>query len=359
MYPSSTRRAVTVARLLYLIISIVASVMITFLVNNSKTDHIWLGIVIGTAIGAAFIYIESLAKQFSIRGFSTATFGLCIGLFCAWLLQSVNLPALLINLLASDFFKIDRSEIDLPSIRLGFDFILFSSLGYLGTVLALRTNQDDFSIVIPFIRFRQENLKGRPVVCSLDALIDGRLPELIQSGFVNQNVILPQFVADELQALASSPSSTKNLQGQRGLDTLDKLRKSQDSSLTIHKFDTEQKNESHDSQTMLTCKQLDSRLLTCDDNLTEIAKLQDVKVLNLKTLAEAMKPRVEVGQRLSIAIVRTGKEEHQGVGYLPDGTMIVVNNGVKLIGSSQDVTVISTIQTTAGLMVFTELDEAA
>lgn len=353
MQNKSSRKAVTVARLLYFIVSLMTGVVLSYIANGNA-DYTWVGLITGALIGALFIYVEKLTKEFTVRGFSTATFGLCIGLFCAWLLRSVNLPQLFINALILQDNEISASVLD--SITLGFNLILFSALGYLGTVLALRTNQDEFAFVIPFIRFRQENIKGRPIVCSMDILIDGRLIDLIKAGFINKHVILPHFIVDELQALSHSPSPTKKLQAQRGLDTLGKLRQTNGMNVTLYNFDTDLKDETHEHQTILTCQQTNSRLLTSDENLTQVAQLEDVTVLNLKSLSEAMKPQVEVGQSMELAIVRTGKEEHQGVGYLPDGTMIVVNNAVKLIGSNQHITVISTIHTSAGLMVFAELN---
>lgn len=349
----------TVARLLYLIFSILMGVVFAYLLDNGEGKYAWIGLFLGILIGTFFIYVESLAKQFSIRGFSTATFGLCIGLFCAWLLQTVRVPEILVQALALHKIQIEGQPLAVGVIVLGFNFVLFSALGYLGTVLALRTNQDDFAIVIPFIRFQQQDIKGRPVVCSTDILIDGRISKLVESQFVNPHIILPPFVMDELQMLASSSSSTKSSQGQRGLVTLDILKKTPTVSITNHQFDTDRKSENHDTQVFLTCKQLDCRLLSCNDKLSQLAKIQDVDVMDLNVLAEAMRPEVDIGQRLNLAIVKPGKEDHQGVGYLPDGTMIVVNNASKLLGTNQNVTVISTIQTSAGVMVFSELDEVA
>ena len=355
----TTKKSVMVARLIYLTFSILMGVIFAYLLDDGKGKYAWLGLILGVSVGSFFIYVESLSKQFSIRGFSTATFGLCIGLFCAWLLQTVRVPEIFVQALALHKLPVNGEAMDVGVIILGFNFILFSSLGYLGTVLALRTNQDDFSIVIPFIRFQQQDIKGRPIVCSTDILIDGRLPKLIQSTFINSHIILPPFVMDQLQLLANAPSSIKSSQGQRGLATLNLLRNDSTVSITSHKFDTSKKGDSHDTQTILTCRQLDCRLLTCDENLSQLAKIQDIKVLDLKDLTEAMRHEVYVGQRLQLTLTKPGKEDHQTIGFLPDGTMIVVNNSDHLLGSSQYVTVISTLPTSAGVMVFSELDEAS
>jgi len=351
----SHRRAVHVARLLYLIICIIIGLLVALLIDDGEGNFVFLGVIIGLLVGGFFILVESLAKDFSVRGFSTATFGLCIGLFCAWLLQTVNLPGFIGNVISFFDIKIGDKKLDLTALAQGFNFFMFSSLAYVGVVLALRTNQDDFAIVIPFIRFRQESQKARPLVCSVDILVDGRVTNLIESGFLSSHLIFPPFVVEELQALANSPTDVKNLQGKRGLDTMQKLKDNPNISISTHKFEVSHAAEAHDAQTILTCQQIDSRLLTCDENLAQVATVQGINVLNLKNLSQAMKPKIEVGQRLHIAITKTGKEDHQGVGYLPDGTMIVINEGGKLVGTSKDVIVVSSIQTSAGLMVFTEI----
>lgn len=252
--------------------------------------------------------------------------------------------------------EVNGKNIDTSSINLGFNFILFSSLGYLGTVLALRTNQDDFSVVIPFIRFRQENLRARPVVCSIDVFIDGRLPKLIESGFVSRNLILPPSIITQLQALSESSNSTKSLQGKRGIEVLNSLKSNNFVNISTHQFDSTRISEDLFSESILTCKQSNARLLTSNEKLAQLAQIEDVKVLNIKTLTQATQPEIVIGQTLDLVLIKEGKETHQAVGYLTDGSMIVVNQAVKLIGTSQSVTVASSINTSAGTMVFAELN---
>lgn len=353
MLPNSSRRAITLARLIYFIISLLSGIVLAYIVSEGKNEYAWIGLIAGALIGSFFILVESLSEKFSIRGFSTATFGLCIGLFCAWLLSSVKLPELFVGAFLTGG---ENDTINLYAIVQGINIILYSALGYIGVTLALRTNQDDFAFVIPFIRFRQEHNKGRPVVCSLDVLFDGRLPGLIESGFVNRRIIIPSFFIHELNELNSSDQLSNTLKGQRGLKTLEKLQNNPTVEINIHALDsTQYEHENQDDLTLITCKQLHSRLLTTNSQLSQLAKLQNIHVLDLKVLIAAMKPKVEVGQQFALNIARAGKEDHQGVGFLLDGTMIVVNNASNLIGTSQDITVISSIQTSAGLMIFAEL----
>lgn len=343
---SSNKTSVNVTRILYLLVCELAGTAIAY--QSYGPDHLWIGIIGGLIVGAFFIMVESMMKQFTLRGFSTATFGLIIGIFCAWLLTTVKISVLF----ATTFNDIIKKPED---FILTFNVALYATFGFLGTVLALRSNQDDFAFIIPYVRFRQNGSSGRPLILDADVILDGRVPSLMTSGFLEPNVIIPRFILEEIQNIATSPSPGRRQLGQRGLDSLEELQKSKAIRVTIH--DTETADETRDTLLLQTCRVLDAKLLTIDENLTKIARIQNVDVLNINELSTALKPKVTVGARLQLPIVRNGKEDHQGVGYLPDGTMIVVNNANDKQGTTQDVTVISTINTSAGLMVFAELNE--
>lgn len=312
-------------------------------------DQLWVGMVVGLLVAMFFMFIESLTKSYTIRGFSTATFGLLIGIFCAWLLTRVGVP----GIIATVFDEVIKNK---SGFDAAFNTMLFASLGFLGTVIALRSGQDDFAVVIPYVRFRSDSTMGRPLLLDADVITDGRIVAVMQSGFLEKNVIIPKFVLDELQVLSNSPSPGRRQRGQRGLDCLENLQSTKDIKVTVHDSEAKSSEDSHDAHLLQICQILNAQILTTDDNLTKVAKLQNVSVLNLNDMNEALKPQVDLGTRVQLPIVRNGKEDHQGVGYLPDGTMIVVNNGVSKIGTTQSVTVISTINTTAGLMVFAEID---
>ncbi|SHI75324.1 Uncharacterized conserved protein YacL, contains PIN and TRAM domains [Rubritalea squalenifaciens DSM 18772] len=342
------KTSVNVTRMLYLLVCELAGTAIAL--QSFGPELMWIGIIIGLSVGAFFIMVESLMKQFTLRGFSTATFGLVIGLFCAWLLTTVKIA----NLFASTFDELVKRPDD---FILTFNVTLYATLGFIGTVLALRSNQDDFAFIIPYVRFRQEDRAGRPLLIDGDVITDGRLPALMESGFLENNLIVPRFVLDELQVMSNSPSPGRRQRGQRGLDCLEELQSDKHIRITIHDSESKNSEETHDSLLMQISRLLNAKLLTTDENLTKVARLQNIDVLNINDLNEALKPKVSVGAQLRLAIVRTGKEEHQGVGYLPDGTMIVVNNAISKMGTTQDVTVISTLNTSAGVMVFAELNE--
>jgi uncharacterized protein YacL len=293
-------------------------------------------------------------KGFTLRGFSTAAFGLLVGLFCAWLLTRVGLS----DLVALAFRVEASSSPDLASladaVRTAIDTGLYASLGFLGAVLALRSSRDDFAFIIPYVRFRQDAVTGQPVVLDPESIIDGRVAGIVRSGFLNGRLIIARFVLDELQLLADSPSPGNRTRGQRGLATLAEMQADPRLEVTIHDSADVQADETIDGRLVQTALLLGARLLTTADNLAKVARLRGVDVLHIEELAEALRPAVAVGEKIRLALVRPGKEDHQAVGYLPDGTMIVVNHAAAKLGTAIDVHVISTLQTAGGLMVFAE-----
>lgn len=348
--------SVNVARLTYLLVCEAAGVAIALSTKGTLIEvPMSTGILGGLGVAALFIWIETLMKGFTLRGFSTATFGLGVGLFCAWLLTRVQISNLL-ELAFRDQLESRENSADLVNaLRLAIDVTLFASLGFLGAVLSLRGNRDDFAFIIPYVRFRQDASTGQPVVLDADAVIDGRVFGILRSGFLHGRLVVPRFVLDELQAMTDSASNGARQRGQRGLDHLERMQKAPDMQVSIHDTPAAREEETMNSRLIETTRLLGARLMTTDENLTKVAKLQGVDVLNIHELDEALKPTVAVGQRIRIALVRTGKEDHQAVGYLPDGTMIVVNHAVAKIGATAEVVVVSTLQTASGLMVFAEL----
>jgi uncharacterized protein YacL len=348
--------SVNVARLTYLLVCEAAGVAIALSTKGTLIEvPMSTGILGGLGVAVLFIWIETLMKGFTLRGFSTATFGLGVGLFCAWLLTRVQISNLL-ELAFRDQLESRENSADLVNaLRLAIDVTLFASLGFLGAVLSLRGNRDDFAFIIPYVRFRQDASTGQPVVLDSDAVIDGRVLGILRSGFLHGRLVVPRFVLDELQSMTDAPSNGVRQRGQRGLDHLERMQKAPDMQVSIHDTPPAREEETMNSRLIETTRLLGARLMTTDENLTKVAKLQGVDVLNIHELDEALKPTVAVGQRIRIALVRTGKEEHQAVGYLPDGTMIVVNHAVAKIGTTAEVVVVSTLQTASGLMVFAEL----
>lgn len=345
----STSTSVQVARLIYLLICELSGVAVALSTKGLTYEvPLWMGIVGGLILAAFFILVEALTKGLTIRGFSHGTFGLLIGLFCAWLLTKVDLDRLLVEAL-------NLTEAGADTVELAVSVSLFASLGFIGAVLALRSGQDDFAFIIPYVRFRQDSVSGQPLLLDADVIMDGRVAHIHRTGFLSGRLIVPRFVLEELKIMANSPSVGKRQRGQRGLDCLGEMQSHPDLRLSIHDGAEVSTSDSIDARLIQTARLLGARLLTTDENLAKVARLQNAKVLNISDLTDALKPAVAVGEKIHLALVRSGKDDHQGVGYLPDGTMIVVNHAISKIGTTQDVVVISTLQTSAGQLVFAQL----
>jgi len=354
--------SVNIARLTYLLICEAAGVAIVLSTKGTLDISIVTGLLGGLGVALFFIWIEILMKGFTLRGFSTASFGLGVGLFCAWLLTRVQISSLL-ELVFRDRLQNEKGataeqlDVLVNALRLTIDVTLFASLGFLGAVLALRSNRDDFAFIIPYVRFRQDSSSGQPVVLDSEAVMDGRVLGILRSGFLFGRLIVPRIVLDALQTMVRSDSEFDRRRAQRGLDRLEELQNASDIQISIHESSVQTEAETLNKQLIEIARLLGARLMTTDDNLAKVAKIQGLDVLNIRELDDALKPAVAVGERFRIALVRAGKEDHQAVGYLPDGTMMVVNHAVAGIGTSVDVSVVSMLQTTNGVIVFGERDE--
>lgn len=350
--------SVNVARLTYLMVCEMGGIAIALSTRGTFMEiPVSSGVIGGLLVGLGFIFLEVLMRGFTLRGFSTATFGLGVGLFCAWLLTRVEISQL-IELALRPRVARDSEVDDLVGVlTLAFDVSLYASFGFLGAVLALRGSRDDFAFIIPYVRFRQDAASGQPVLLDHEALMDGRIAGVMRAGFLHGRLVVPQFVLEDMQAMVASEAMGERQRGQRGLDALAELRKAQDIQVSIHDDrDAAIHGQGRTAHGRLIdiSRILGARLLTMDENLAKVARVQGVDVLSLNELGESLKPPIEIGQRMRIALVRPGKEDHQAVGYLADGTMVVANQCAKHIGEMMDVTVTSTLQTAAGVMIFTE-----
>src|SRR3989449_1705421 len=307
------------------------------IVTSELQENMWPGLVLGIVLGLVVVLADRLLKGFSLRAFSSATFGLLLGLLFGNLL------------LASDILHY-QSETTQWMARL----IVYAAAGYLGMMLAMRSNRDEFSLIIPYVRFTRETTQHEPLILDTNVIIDGRIAELCATGFLSRSLIVPRFVLGELQTLADSRDPIKRERGRRGLEILNQLQNSRDIQLTIHETSDEGETDV-DTRLVRTAKVLQARLLTNDNALCQVARLQQVPALNLNDLARALRPVVVVGDEIELSLVKEGREQHQAVGYLADGTMIVVNHARPHLGKTTKVVVSSALQTTAGRLIFAEL----
>ena len=295
-----------------------------------------LGMLVGFAFGGLLIGIDELLKGFSLRAFSATTFGLLLG----------SLVALLVD--RSGLFENTDHETRWL-IRLG----LFLSGGYIGVVLAMRSNKEDFSLIIPYVRFAPQNKPDNLLLLDTSVIIDGRIADLIETHLIEGLIIVPRFVLLELQQIADSADDIKRSRGRRGFEMLNRLQQNTKMEVRIHDGDFPDE-PNVDAKLVRLARNLNAKLFTNDSNLAKVASLQSVQCVNLREISLLMKVSLIPGENINLKIVREGRDKGQGIGYLPDGTMVVVNNGQAWVGQQIDAQVVSTVQTGAGVLVFAE-----
>jgi uncharacterized protein YacL len=233
--------------------------------------------------------------------------------------------------------------------------LIHAALAYIGMVLGARKGAE-FDLNEYKKLFAGEVEEDNPKILDTSVIIDGRIADICETGFLEGTLIIPQFVLRELQQIADSSDPIKRNRGRRGLDILQRIQRSVDVEVKILDQDFP-KIRDVDSKLVALGKQLGAKILTNDFNLNKVAELQGVPVLNVNQLANAVKPVVLPGEQMSVHILKEGKEYGQGVAYLDDGTMVVVDSARKYVGKNVEVSVTSVLQTTAGRMIFTRLKD--
>jgi len=296
------------------------------------------GFIIGLCVALLVIKVEKDIRKLSLKIILGGVSGMVVGLLIALILgYGLNMVS-----------NIGENQQVVPWIYL----LLTGILGYLGLTLGSK-KVDEFS-------FRGGDYKAPSDLRILDTsvIIDGRIADICDSGFIEGELIVPRFVLTELQSVADSSDSMKRSRGRRGLDILNRMQKSSAIHIDIVEQDFT-KIKGVDGKLVALANKINAKLLTNDYNLNKVAELQGVRVLNINELANAMKPVVLPGEQMTVKIIREGKELGQGVGYLDDGTMIIVDHAQKMLNMNVEVVVTSVLQTTAGRMIFTELKEMA
>ncbi len=296
-----------------------------------------IGVGVGVVIAGIIILLEYSTKRISVKGLSSAVFGIVFGILFAWLIIGV--------------FKLIPMEDD---IRAEFNGLLILIFAYLGMVMAVR-GKDEFNIIIPYIKLKREGQREEIALLDTSVIIDGRIADICHTKFIQGILIIPRFVLKELQQIADSADPIKRNRGRRGLDMLNKIRKSGAVEVKIHEDDFPDITEV-DAKLIKLAKMLTAKVFTNDYNLNKIAELQGVTVLNINELSNALKPVVIPGELMEVKIVKEGKEYNQAVAYLDDGTMVVIDNAKQLIGHTAKVLVTSVLQTAAGRMIFAKVE---
>ncbi len=305
----------------------------------------WLGwAVMGGLLSLAggVIAIDLGLRRKRLDVISSVYFGLIVGLSLAHVAQLVIKPLVPESIGASN-----QGWIEL---------ILGLVLCYICISLLLQT-KDDFRFVIPYVEFAREIKGTRPCILDTSVIIDGRIADIVDTQVLDGQLVIPKFVINELQGIADSSDRMRRGRGRRGLDILNRLRNSETIDVQIFERDLpEFAGQPVDLKLVALARHLSGKLITNDYNLNKVAQLQDVVVINLNDLANAMKPSFLPGEQISVRVVKAGEEHGQGIGYLDDGTMVVIENGREHIGQQLTIAVTSVIQKSAGRMVFGRFD---
>jgi uncharacterized protein YacL len=295
------------------------------------------GCVIGFGIGGLCVAVDEMLKGFSLRAFSAASFGLFLGTVMATLIDRSGILA-------------DSDDPQRRVIRIA----LFLSFGYLGMILAMRSNKEDFSLIIPYVRFAPQSKPENLLLLDTSVIVDGRIADLLEANFIEGTLVVPRFVLHELQKIADSNDPVIRARGRRGLEMLTRLQQNKRNEVKIHDADFPEEQEV-DAKLVRLARSTGAKLYTNDYNLGKVAELQSVPYVNLNELANALKPVILPGEIFTLRVVREGKDKGQGVGYLNDGTMVVINNAQSMIGQQVTVKVLSLLQTGAGIIIFADL----
>jgi uncharacterized protein YacL len=293
---------------------------------------------IAFTLAAITMYLETRIRRTQFKVIWGSAIGTFAGVFLGWILGIIykNITA---DASTSLFIRV-------------FFLIIMPYIGFL-----VGMQKSEWLDPAHLFRLFTEKSVGRSYkILDTSVIIDGRITDLCDTGFIEGTLVIPQFVLKELQFVADSSDALKRQRGRRGLDVLNHLQKSSQISVAISEMDFADIRDV-DSKLIELAKQLDAKLVTNDVNLNKVARLHGIGVLNINELANALRPVVLPGETMRVFILKEGKEKDQGVGYLDDGTMVVVDNSRRMIGQNIDVTVTSVLQTTVGKMIFGRYNE--
>jgi uncharacterized protein YacL len=330
---------IIIIRVFFVLLSTLVGTQMGFLVTPDSNFGPVLGGAIGSLGAVILIILEMGLKRVSVSGLSTAVFGLIFGLLIAKLLTSAFLM---------------HPRLQEEPLRSIIQICFYLIFGYLGMAITLR-GRDEFNVIIPYVKFSRQDQQESLLILDTSAIIDGRIADLCQTKFVEGQLIVPRFVLKELQGVADSSDTIKRNRGRRGLDILNKIQKDASINVKIHEEEFPD-IPTVDAKLVKLAQMLNAKVLTNDYNLNRVAEIQKVTALNINELANALKPVVLPGEALEIKVVKEGKEYNQGIAYLEDGTMVVVENGRQCIGRTARVLVSSVLQTQAGRMIFARLE---
>jgi uncharacterized protein YacL len=305
------------------------------------------------AVSLLFIAADVFSPRRKLSILAGSFFGLLVGIAIAYALSFV------VSLLVDNYYHpqlIKASEVGPRSDAIkGFiDMIIGVVSCYLSISFVLQT-KDDFRFIVPYVEFSKQTKGARPILLDTSVLIDGRIADIVPTGLIESQLVVPNFVVDELQAVADSADRLKRNRGRRGLDILARLRKNERAEVLLYDSPRAADDAGVDHQLVQLAKVLNARVLTNDYNLNKVAQLSGVDVVNINDLSSALRPALVAGEKMRIQITKAGEEPGQGVGYLDDGTMVVVEQARPFISQEVEFVVTRALQTSAGRMIFGRL----
>ncbi len=325
-------------RVIYVILSGFAGLALLWRGEEAEVTFLLTAFAIGAATGGLILIAEQALRKCSFGTIVGGTVGLIVGLVLTGLVEWVG--SVIFDVEAFLFYS--------------GGLVLLLGLPYLGLMLGAKFGKDGLAGSAKPAEHPLPATNNK--ILDTSVIIDGRVADLCETGFMEGTFLVPQFILQELQHIADSSDSLKRARGRRGLDVLNKIQKMVDVDVRIIEDDFAHVKDV-DSKIVVLAKKLGAKIITNDLNLNKVAELQGVRVLNINELCNALKPIVLPGETIRVFVLKEGKEAGQGVAYLDDGTMIVVDNAKRCIGRNVDVVVTSVLQTTAGRMIFTRLKE--
>jgi uncharacterized protein YacL len=332
-------------------IFILAAVGVGFAVINAPGDdaptfkHPWMVFVAIVTLSVGIIGFDAATPRKRIDIISCVYFGILIGLFLSLVVGFIIEPLM-------TQFRITQY---IYSVQL----VIGTMFCYFCISMLVQT-RDDFRFIIPYVEFSKEVKGVKPYLLDTSVVIDGRIADLVETSVFDNTLVMPRFVLSELQAIADSSDKMRRSRGRRGLDILNRLRTGGTVELIIHDRETpEMAGQAVDMKLVLLAKHLSGKVVTGDYNLNKVAKIHGVAVINLNDVANSLKPVYLPGEHLDVRIVKPGEEMGQGVGYLDDGTMIVVEGGRDHVNQTVRIAVTSVLQTSAGRMIFGKYEAGA
>jgi uncharacterized protein YacL len=297
---------------------------------------------VGAVVTLITFLLDILTPKKSLAALAGVFFGLLVGIFISWaILQVIDM--------VNEIYRLNLNPVALKALK----WIFGICICYLTITIVMRT-KDDVRFVIPYVEFAKQSKGARPLILDTSAIIDGRITDLYQNKLFDAPLVVPRFVLNELQLLADSSDKLKRNRGRRGLDILKTMQNDPIIDIEIDETvipkDTE--NKGVDQKLVVFTKMRDGRMVTTDYNLSKVAQVNEVDVLNINNLAASLKTIALPGEFLKIKIIKPGEEADQGIGYLDDGTMVVVEGARDKIGKEINLSITSSLQTSAGKMIF-------